>query len=128
MACAGLKRLGLDGKIAELLPLESLIPPAGQGALAVETRAGEEGQVSAIDHADFHWAVDCERALFQVLRAGCRTPLGAHAEVTGGLLRLRADLAGIRVEASGSAPLAVAQDAADQLLKAGGAEHLARWK
>ncbi|MEK7467299.1 MAG: hydroxymethylbilane synthase [Planctomycetota bacterium] len=128
MAFAGLRRLALDGRIAEMIPLDDLIPPAGQAALAVETRAGEEALASGIDDAAVHAAVDAERALFRLLGAGCRTPLGAHASWRSGKLWLRADLAGLRAEAVGSGPEEAARGAADLLL-AGGAEGIVRkWR
>ncbi|MCC6738739.1 MAG: hydroxymethylbilane synthase [Planctomycetia bacterium] len=128
MAVAGLKRLGLDGKIAETLGADDLVPPAGQAALAVETRSGEESLVRAIDDASIHAAVDAERALFRDLRAGCRTPLGAHAAWRGGVLRLDTDLAGIRASAEGSKPEDVARKAADLLRAQGGEEIVKRWR
>ncbi|MBI2921807.1 MAG: hydroxymethylbilane synthase [Planctomycetes bacterium] len=122
MALAGLKRLGLDGRVAEVIPLEALVAPAGQGAIAVETRAGEDGLVAAIDDAGLHRAVDCERMLFQVLRAGCRTPLGAYAVATPLGLKLVADLAGLRAEAEGADGHEVAERVAKKLLEMGGAK------
>ena len=128
MAVAGLKRLGLDRHIAEMIPLDDLVPPAGQAALAVETRAGEEHRASTIDDFALHRAVDCERALFRALRAGCRTPLGAHAAWDSGLLVLRADLAGLRAGASGTEPALVAHEVAQQLLRGGGEAIVAKWR
>ncbi len=128
MAVAGLRRLGLDGKIAEILPIGDLVPPAGQAALAVETRAGEESLVRAIDNAGIHAAVDAERALFRNLRAGCRTPLGAHATWNGAALRLEADLAGLRASAEAPRPDDVAGVVAEQLRRMGGEEIVKRWR
>ncbi|KAF0242794.1 MAG: hydroxymethylbilane [Planctomycetota bacterium] len=128
MAVAGLKRLGLDGEIAEVIPLEELLPPAGQAALAVETRVGEEGLASGIDDPPLHAAVDAERALFRLLRAGCRTPLGAHAAWRNGKLWLRADLAGLRADSEGGVAEDVAEVAAGQLRSAGAEEIVRKWR
>lgn len=128
MAVAGLRRLGLDSKIAEILPIDDLVPPAGQAALAVETRAGEESLVRTIDNPVIHAAVDAERALFRNLRAGCRTPLGAHATWTQGRLRLDADLAGLRVSSEGTLADEVAGAAAEQLRAMGAEEIVKRWR
>ncbi|MCE9584270.1 MAG: hydroxymethylbilane synthase [Planctomycetes bacterium] len=128
MAVAGLKRLGLDGHIAEMIALEDLVPPAGQAAIAIETRAGEEALASAIDDAGIHRAIDAERGLFRALRAGCRTPLGAYATWAGEKLSLQADLAGLRTRSEGTDAESVAQEAAAALRKAGGEEIVKKWR
>jgi hydroxymethylbilane synthase len=90
LAAAGLKRLGWGGRIAEILPAETMCPAVGQGALAIETRASGAGRdaVRALDHADTHAAVLAERGLLGALGGGCQVPIGAFATVDGGNLRL----------------------------------------
>jgi len=95
LAAAGLKRLGWGDRIAELLPPEVMCPAVGQGALAIETRetgAGREA-CAALDNAATHAAVTAERAVLAALGGGCQVPIGAHATVTGGRLRIRAVVA-----------------------------------
>jgi hydroxymethylbilane synthase len=88
LARAGLERLGrgTEGKA-----LDELVPAAGQGCLAVTTRAGSESLVAAIDHAPSARALRAERAVVRALDADCHTPVGAHASsLPDGRLRLRA--------------------------------------
>ena len=95
LAAAGLKRLGWGGRIAEILPPEVMCPAVGQGALALETRANGAGfdACAALDHRDTHAAITAERGLLAALGGGCQVPIGAHATVDGGRLRLEAIVA-----------------------------------
>ncbi len=82
LAVAGLKRLGLEAHITELLPLESFPPACGQGAVAIECRADDAATralLDAIDHSETHRAVQCERAFLAALDGSCRTPIAAYA-------------------------------------------------
>src|SRR5450755_1221269 len=81
LAAAGLKRLGWGDRIAEILAPEKMCPAVGQGALAIETRAGSTA-VAALDHADTHIAVMAERAVLAALGGGCQVPIGAYATVS----------------------------------------------
>ena len=85
LALAGLHRLGLaaDGV------LDELVPAAGQGALALEARAGWEVP-DGLSDPDATVCVHVERALTRALGASCSTSVGAHAVVTGDGLELRA--------------------------------------
>jgi hydroxymethylbilane synthase len=92
LAAAGLKRLGWEDRIAEILPVDMMYPAVGQGALAIETRphgAGFEACV-ALDHPDTHAAVTAERGVLGALGGGCQVPIGAHATVENGRLKLLA--------------------------------------
>src|SRR5450432_1362062 len=90
LAAAGLKRLGWADRIAEILPADTMCPAVGQGALAIETRASGAGfdACAALDHPATHAAVTAERGLLRALGGGCQVPIGAHATVEGGRLRL----------------------------------------
>jgi len=111
LAAAGLKRLGWGARIAEILPAELMCSAVGQGALAIETRAGGAGfdAVQAMDHADTHSAVLAERGVLGALGGGCQVPIGAYATADGGRLRLLGLVASpegdevIRGEAQGAA-------------------------
>ncbi len=85
LALAGLRRLGLaaDGV------LDELVPAAGQGALALEARAGWEAPHELSD-PDATACVGAERALTKALGASCNTSVGAHAVRAGDALELRA--------------------------------------
>src|SRR3984893_3561012 len=89
LAAAGLARLGWSSRIAEALEPEVMCPAVGQGALAVETRIGEDA-CQALDHAPTRAAVTAERAVLSALGGGCLTPIGAHSRVEGEQIRLMA--------------------------------------
>jgi hydroxymethylbilane synthase len=90
LALAGLKRLGLDHLVASVIdPIEA--PPApGQGALAIETRAGDAGApwLAALRHEPTTLAVAAERGALLALEGSCRTAIGAYAELNGRALSL----------------------------------------
>ncbi|MCR2819568.1 hydroxymethylbilane synthase [Microbacterium sp. zg.Y1090] len=96
LAAAGLSRIGLDlGDLGlEPLGLASWPTAPGQGALAIETLADGPADLMAalarIDHLDTRVAVTAERTVLAALEAGCHAPVGAHAELAGGSLRLNA--------------------------------------
>ncbi len=92
LAAAGLNRLGLADRIAEILPPETMCPAVGQGALAIETRAEGPGRdaCAALVHPATLAAVTAERALLRALGGGCQLPIGAHAQVEGESLQLYA--------------------------------------
>src|ERR1035437_4911224 len=94
LAAAGLKRLGWGDRIAEILEPEQMCPAVGQGALAIETRAGFEA-VAMLDHPDTHTAILAERAVLRALGGGCQVPIGAYATLWegAGLIHLRAIVA-----------------------------------
>jgi hydroxymethylbilane synthase len=90
LAAAGLNRLGLGGRITEVLSPREMCPAVGQGALAIETRVDGAGlnACRALDHAPTRAAINAERAVLAALGGGCSVPLGAYAVVTGDRLRL----------------------------------------
>ena len=90
LAAAGLKRLGLGRRISRYFTKEEMIPAAGQGIMALQGRAGEEypGLAGWLDAASAA-AAGAERAFTTELGGGCTSPVCAHAEITGGELRLR---------------------------------------
>lgn len=93
LAVAGVNRLGLAGRIAEVLGVDVMLPAVGQGALGIETRAGDAttmSLVAALDDADSRACVTAERALLHALHGGCQVPLGALAELRGNELHLEA--------------------------------------
>ncbi len=131
LAAAGLTRLGWSGRIAEALEPEVMCPAVGQGALAIETRIGEN-VCQALDHAATRAAVTAERAVLSALGGGCLTPIGAHARVEGGQLRLMAIVLSadgaqsVRDQADGLATEAqrLGQQLGEKLLKQGAARLL----
>lgn len=97
LANAGLRRLGKAHKVSELLPLATMLPAPGQGALAVEIRASLADEDHALfaalrtlHHMPTFLAVTAERALLRHLEAGCAAPVGAYGHMSGGQLKLSA--------------------------------------
>ena len=91
LARAGLARLGRLDEITEVLPASTMLPAIGQGALAIVTRADDgavRDRVSHLDDPPSHRAVLAERALLDLLEAGCRAPVAGLARVQSDSLRL----------------------------------------
>jgi hydroxymethylbilane synthase len=87
LALAGLRRLGRDGEVTEILDPIQMLPAPAQGALAVECRAADASAravLSTVDSADTRAAVAAERALLAALEAGCTAPVAALAEIADG--------------------------------------------
>jgi hydroxymethylbilane synthase len=84
LAAAGLERLGRQNAVTEILPPETLLPAAGQGALAVELRANDTAThalVAPVNHQRSWAAAGAERAFMARLGAGCHVPAAAYAVV-----------------------------------------------
>lgn len=78
LAAAGLERLGLSDEIGYRFPPEEVLPEAGQGALALQVRAGEEDRVAALDDLETRRRVAAERTCVARIGAGCLAPVAAH--------------------------------------------------
>jgi hydroxymethylbilane synthase len=78
LAAAGLDRLGLSGEIGHRFDAEELVPEAGQGAVALQVRTGEEELVAAMDDPETRRRVTAERACVARIGAGCLAPVAAH--------------------------------------------------
>jgi len=81
LAYAGLHRLGLDEVIADLIPVDIMVPAAAQGAVAVEVRADDyrtADLASVLNHEETARAVTEERAFLKVVEGGCKVPVGCH--------------------------------------------------
>jgi hydroxymethylbilane synthase len=92
LALAGLKRLGLEGRVTRIMSADEFLPAAGQGAIAIETREGDaatRAQIAKINHTDTSAAVAAERAFLAVLDGSCKTPIGAHATIDAETIRFR---------------------------------------
>ncbi len=104
LAMAGLARLGMVGKAAQVFSIEEMLPAVGQGAIAVEVRAGDSealALVRTIEDAAARAAVEAERAFLRRLGGGCRLPIGAYACIENGALRLRGMIAADDVHPEG---------------------------
>lgn len=150
VAAAALARLGLGERAAEVLDPAVMLPQVGQGALAVECRAGDRmlrEALASIDDAPSRRAVECERAFLGEIGPGCTLPVAAHATpsasgaavegepgpgrpgsgaVLPGLLRLEGLLASfdgqvvLRREATGHDPVELGSRLAAEMLDDGG--------
>ncbi len=91
LAAAGLNRLGLAERISKTFTVDEMVPAAGQGALAIQGRAGEEySWLDAFNDRDSHDAVLAERAFIEILGGGCSSPAAAYATVDKDSLTLAA--------------------------------------
>ncbi len=78
LASCGLDRLGLAAEIGHRFEPHEMLPEAGQGALALQVRTGEEELVSAADDAETRRRVEAERACVFAIGGGCLAPVAAH--------------------------------------------------
>lgn len=130
LAAAGLLRLGLEAHIAQYLPLEVMLPAPGQGALAVQCRADDTAVhplLAPLNHPETRLCVQAERAFLDGLGSGCSLPLGAHATVQDGLIRLSGIVGSmdgrrvIELSGSGHEPLQLGHQLAQKALAHGAA-------
>ena len=128
LAASGLRRLGLDDAISELLDPAVFPPSPGQGALAVQVRAADRElleMLNAFGDPDADAAVRAERAVLAELHGGCSVPVGALATRRDGLLSLTAQVTSLdgraRVAATGTGadPEAVGASLASALREQG---------
>jgi hydroxymethylbilane synthase len=114
LGAAGLDRLGLGDEIGLRFDPADFVPEAGQGAIALQVRAGDENLVAAADDPETRRRVEAERACVSRIGAGCLAPVAAHHDGSA-LVALIAAEDGSWVERrTGIDPLAVA----DALLSA----------
>jgi hydroxymethylbilane synthase len=94
LACAGLKRLGLAGRITAPIGIDEMLPAIAQGAIGIEIRSRDERLrtlVQVIDHRPTAITVACERAFLSALDGSCRTPIAGHAVLDGDRIRFRGE-------------------------------------
>jgi hydroxymethylbilane synthase len=82
LAACGLDRLGLGDEIGHRFEPETMLPEAGQGALALQVRAEEEHLVAAADDPETRGRVEAERAIVAAVGGGCLAPVAAHHDGT----------------------------------------------
>jgi hydroxymethylbilane synthase len=90
LAYAGVKRMGFDQYIKEILPFNIMLPPAGQGAIGIEIRNESEAlhMLKPINHENSFLEVNIERKLLAAIGGGCQTPLGINAKVANNKIEL----------------------------------------
>jgi hydroxymethylbilane synthase len=136
LAEAGLRRLGLAGRISQVLPTDIMLPAVGQGALGIECRADDVNTraiLAELNDSATRAAVTAERALLEQLRGGCMAPIGALGKMSADKL----ELAAVVLSADGSRRLAASESSsaneaealgvqvADRLLSQGAAQLIA---
>ncbi len=102
LASAGVRRLGWEGRITELLSPEISLPAIGQGAIGIETRVADEntnGLIAFFDHRETSLAVRAERALLKRLEGGCQVPIAAYGTIVDGGMEIA--LAGLVASTDG---------------------------
>ena len=135
LAVAGLQRLGLGERAVESLAPELMLPAAGQGALATETRADDSATrclMEALEHSETKQAVMAERAVMARLEGGCQLPLAVFAEMRMSGFQIKARLTSVDGEqmveeqrtGGPDDAMRMAEDLAEDVLSSGGAEIL----
>ncbi len=128
LAAAGLFRLGRTESVREVISPDVMCPAAGQGALGIEIRAGDNptrNHLKFLDDAASRASTTCERALLNKLGGGCQVPIGAFAEVRGEKLHLHAIVARpdgtqvLRESQQGTDPRALGETVGETLLRRG---------
>lgn len=96
LAAAGLERLGYGERIKEVIPAKVCLPAVGQGALAIESRDNDaevREMLAFLNDEATKQATDAERAFLGLLEGGCQVPIGVHADVENGEIRIEAIIA-----------------------------------
>jgi hydroxymethylbilane synthase len=128
LAAAGLNRLGKMELVKQIIPPTIMCPAAGQGALAIEIRAGDSAtaeHLAFLNNASARATTTCERALLSKLGGGCQVPIGALAELRNGRLHLTAVVAHpdgtsvLRESREGSDPIQLGEAVGETLLQMG---------
>ncbi len=91
LALAGVRRLGLEERVTEIISPDISLPAIGQGALGIEIRMDDkevEGQIRFLNDRDSSIAVTAERAFLKKLEGGCQVPLAAYARPAGKILHV----------------------------------------
>ena len=92
VAAAGMRRMGLAGQVSQYIPVEWMVPSAGQGILGIEVRRNDsdiKNLVSFLNHSDTVIELTAERAFLERLGGGCQVPIGAYCRKQGDRLILR---------------------------------------
>lgn len=137
LAAAGLRRLGREAEIGFAIPVDRMVPAAGQGALALQVRSDDEATsdaAAATNDLKAMRELTAERTVVALLEATCASPLGAHARVAGERIEIVA-FVGLpdgsawlrdRIEGDAEQPALAGAELAQRLLGAGAREILDR--
>ena len=131
VAAAGVKRMGLTGKITQYLPVEIMLPAVGQGALGLEIRDNDSRLkeiLARLNHAPAYTEVAAERSFLRHLGGGCRLPIAALGKQEGDKLSLEGLVAAPRgsgiirdkVQGTAAGVEELGKKLADMILERGG--------
>ena len=98
MAYTGLKRLGLEQYVTEIISPDVIIPAVSQGAIAIETVTGRpelDDIMQKINHEQTWRCITAERAFMRTLEGGCQVPVGCYSKVDNGKLTLKGFVASV---------------------------------
>lgn len=135
LAVAGLKRLGREGEASFFFSGDEMVPAVGQGIVAIQVRQDDavvRQMVAGLNHPESAIAARAERALMRRLEGGCQVPIGAHATVSDGKVRLSAYLGSLdgsesvrdSIEGPAAEAEALGEELAERMYEAGGREIL----
>lgn len=135
LAAAGLNRLNIGQElIAEYLPVDTFVPSMGQGALVIETRAADREVnelLTAINDEKTEQAVNAERHFLKCFEEGEQAPIGGYAKLVDNALHLHGvviNADGSKIlehNATGTNPIAVAEETANELIRQGALDIIA---
>ncbi len=96
LAAAGVKRMGLEKQITEVLPLDIMVPSCGQGAIGIEIRTEEDAGklLETLNDEKTFREISIERTLLKMIGGGCHLPLGIHASISGNTVLLYISMGG----------------------------------
>lgn len=138
LACAGLKRLGMEHVITDLLDAEAFPPAPGQGAIAIESRIGDtriDALLKPLAHHDTQIALACERAFLGALDGSCRTPIAGLATISddhvhfNGMILTPDGITAHRISGEGhiNDAAAIGHDAAERVRAIAGPDFFKEW-
>jgi hydroxymethylbilane synthase len=91
-AAAGMKRMGWAAKVSQFIPVETMLPSAGQGVLGIEVRKDDDKIreiISFLNHGETFTEVSAERAFLKTLGGGCQVPIACMGKKRGDMLILK---------------------------------------
>lgn len=98
LAYAGVKRLGMDDKITQIIPVDIMLPAVSQGVMAVEVRTGDDDIINLLDvinNKESETETSAERSFLRSLEGGCQVPIGVYSKIENNTLYMEGMVANI---------------------------------